>query len=602
MVYYQQQSIALLGQISKQVSVITPQVSIPSAPPPPYPDFSPKSSDVRVNAFWFMSLVFSLSAALLATLIQQWVRDYMHVFQRYSNPLKSARLRQYLYEGAEGWYMPVVAESVPGFVHVSLFLFFVGLGDLLFAINTTVGVTTTAPIAICGLLYVLSMFAPVIEPQSPFQNPFSGLIWYLKQKVHPRRYLDRASGGSLKAVSSNMSAGQLQLAMEENDERKGRDVRAIQWLIDNRTEDDEMESFATAIPGAFTSKWGVEVWRKVSEIQHYEDVHSGLNDPPIGSQTDADLYMSIPPPHHHSRLSLRTTCHPRGLLHPLGLIGIRTTTHLTATQSIPPLPSGADSPHVTGDLAICDLCTRVRHLLETCDNRSLFPNEELWRKRARGCVETVASLVFCAGLKQGLFGDLGRLLCELAKVEKIRALTAAGSAGSFITRWTCLSLVVVTRGISNDDRLKVDARLAVNYFSQFRMEADDEHIVSGGVNEKALKNARRIDDYFEDAKLFCVSGLRRAFKPWEGGLGRTEAGRTPEELVKNILARDYEVDISTLERRPVTDPSMGCRLREDLDRGTGTIGLKNGGQRRSEFSDRGIFLKTSVYRRMYKLG
>jgi hypothetical protein len=283
MVYYQQQSIALLGQISKQVSVITPQVSIPSAPPPPYPDFSPKSSDVRVNAFWFMSLVFSLSAALLATLIQQWVRDYMHVFQRYSNPLKSARLRQYLYEGAEGWYMPVVAESVPGFVHVSLFLFFVGLGDLLFAINTTVGVTTTAPIAICGLLYVLSMFAPVIEPQSPFQNPFSGLIWYLKQKVHPRRYLDRASGGSLKAVSSNMSAGQLQLAMEENDERKGRDVRAIQWLIDNRTEDDEMESFATAIPGAFTSKWGVEVWRKVSEIQQYEDVHSGLNDPPIGS-------------------------------------------------------------------------------------------------------------------------------------------------------------------------------------------------------------------------------------------------------------------------------------------------------------------------------
>jgi hypothetical protein len=312
--------------------------------------------------------------------------------------------------------------------------------------------------------------------------------------------------------------------------------------------------------------------------------------------------MSIPPPHHHSRLSLRTTCHPRGLLRPLGLIGMRTATHLMATQSIPTLPSSVDNPHVTGDLSICDLCTRVRHLLETCDNRSLFPNEELWHKRARGCVEMVASLVFCAGLKQGLFGDLGRLLCELAKVEKIRVLTAAGSAGSFITRWTCLSLVVVTRGISNDDRLKVDARLAVNYFSQFRMEADDEHIVSGGVNEKALKNARRIDDYFEDAKLFCVSGLRRAFKPWEGGLGRTEAGRTPEELVKNILARDYEVDISTLERRPVTDPSMGCRLREDLDRGTGTIGLKNGGQRRSEFSDRGIFLKTSVYRRMYKLG
>ncbi|KAH8989302.1 hypothetical protein EDB83DRAFT_2239628 [Lactarius deliciosus] len=267
MVYYQQQNVALLAQISKQVSSIAPQVSIPSASPPPYPNFSPSSSDVRVNAYWFMSLVFSISAALLATLVQQWVRDYMHVFQRYSNPLKSARLRQYLYEGAEGWYMPVVAESVPGLVHVSLFLFFLGLGDSLLAVHTTVAVTTIVPITVCGLLYVLTMFAPILNPQSPFQNPFSCLIWYLAQKMHPRSYSDRATGGALKALSTNMSEGQAQLAMEANDERKDRDARAIQWLIHNRTEHDEMESFVLAIPGAFTSKWGVEVWRNVSEVK-----------------------------------------------------------------------------------------------------------------------------------------------------------------------------------------------------------------------------------------------------------------------------------------------------------------------------------------------
>ena len=124
MVYYDQQTVALLAQISQQLSSLAPQVSIPSTPPPPYPAFNPSSSDVRVNAYWFMSLIFSLSAALIATLVQQWVRDYMHVFQRYSHPLKSARIRQYLCEGVEGWYMPVVAESVPGLVHVSLFLFF----------------------------------------------------------------------------------------------------------------------------------------------------------------------------------------------------------------------------------------------------------------------------------------------------------------------------------------------------------------------------------------------------------------------------------------------------------------------------------------------
>ncbi|KAF8258677.1 hypothetical protein EI94DRAFT_1620655, partial [Lactarius quietus] len=171
MVYYQQQNVALLAQISKQMSSIAPQVSIPSAPPLPYPAFSPNSSEVRVNVFWYMSLIFSLSAALLATLVQQWVRDYMRVFQQYNNPLKSARLRQYLYEGVEGRYMPRVARSVPALVHVSLILFFLGLGDSLLDVYTTVGVTTIVTIAICGLLYVLCTFAPILNPQSPFRNP-----------------------------------------------------------------------------------------------------------------------------------------------------------------------------------------------------------------------------------------------------------------------------------------------------------------------------------------------------------------------------------------------------------------------------------------------
>src|ERR1700761_1637362 len=153
MVYYLQQHFTILSQISQQLSSIAPQVSIPSSPPPPFPPFNPSASDLRINAFWFMALAFSLSAALLAILVQQWVRDYMHIFQRYSDPLKSARIRQYLFEGLEGWYMPTAAEAVPGLLHVSLFLFFVGLGDSTLNINTTVGLTTAIPYAICGLVY-----------------------------------------------------------------------------------------------------------------------------------------------------------------------------------------------------------------------------------------------------------------------------------------------------------------------------------------------------------------------------------------------------------------------------------------------------------------
>ncbi|KAF8260913.1 hypothetical protein EI94DRAFT_1811086 [Lactarius quietus] len=555
MVYYQQQNVALLAQISEQISFIVPQVTIPSTLPPPYPTFSPKPSDVRVNVYWFMSLVFSLFAALLATLVQQWVRDYMHVFQRYSNPLKGARLRQYLYEGVERWHMPRVARFVPGLVHISLLLFFLGLGDTLLATYTTVGVTTIIPIAICGFPYVLSIFAPVINPQYPFRNPFTSLIWYLKQKADPRRYLDRASGGSLKAVSSNLSEGQMQLAMEEGDGRKDRDVRAIRWLIHNRTEDDEMESFVMAIPGAFTSKWGIDVWRKASEVKQYEDADFRPNYPTVRSQNDADLPMSVLP-HHHSSPS-RTRYLP-GLIHLERIFGTQIATgnprDVTATRLIPRLPSDSLAPiDPYADLAVHDLCKRVRHLVATCDNPSVFTNKELWLKRARGCVETAASLVCCADIEPALLGDLKNIIISLrnavyATVSQAGHFLVPGSDGLFSVRMDCLSFVIINQAMRNHNTIKLDAHAAIEALSRFGTE-DDSGPSNGDDNdnnETALRNAQKIDDYFEKARQFCVYRLRGAFRP--------KAVETTEEQVRELLERDHEDDISMLEHiAPTTD-------------------------------------------------
>jgi hypothetical protein len=69
----------------------------------------------------------------------------------------------------------------------------------------------------------------------------------------------------MKPVSGNMAQGQMQLAMEVTVARKDRDVGATRWLIDNLTEDAEMEKFLSAIPGSFNTDWGAEVWRKVGE-------------------------------------------------------------------------------------------------------------------------------------------------------------------------------------------------------------------------------------------------------------------------------------------------------------------------------------------------
>jgi Family of unknown function (DUF6535) len=98
--YYMQQELTMLAQISKQMSALAPpsQVTIvpPNSPPPPSSPFSEfKNSLVWMNVFCFSALVISFSAALLAVLVLQWIRNRWHAPQKYSGPLKSARVQQY---------------------------------------------------------------------------------------------------------------------------------------------------------------------------------------------------------------------------------------------------------------------------------------------------------------------------------------------------------------------------------------------------------------------------------------------------------------------------------------------------------------------------
>ena len=375
MVYYLQQSVAILSQVSQQLSFIAPQLAIPTTPPPPFPAFNPSPPNVRVNAFWFMVLAFSLSAALL---VQQWVRCHVRVFQRYSDPLKSARIRQYLYEGCDGWYMPVVAESIPGHLHISLFLSFVGLGDFVMNINTTVGLSTTIPIGISGLVYIFAIFVPVLYPQSPYRNSFSGLVWYIiqKSKLFGRRFRDR--DGEPKFVSTNMTQGQMQLAMEETEDRKARDARAIWWLGDNLTEDAEIELFSMAIPGSFNGEWGLEVWKNVSEITGDTSQNADLNELATRRPTDASLHATFP---NIAQPSLRFRTIPHPIISIFTLFRVCTACRLPASPmtSLPVQHTTNIRPHIvpTSGSIVREHSRRVAHMFDTCKNRALFPNDEL---------------------------------------------------------------------------------------------------------------------------------------------------------------------------------------------------------------------------------
>ena len=374
--------------------------------------------------------------------------------------------------------MPMVAEAVPGFLHLSLFLFFAGLGDSLLNINTKVALGTIIPIGVSGLLYVFTIFAPIVYLQSPYQNSFSGIFWYLYQKLHGRRFKDRRSDGEMKSVSTNMAQGQMQLAMEETVARKGRDVRAIRWLIDNLTEDAEMEKFLFAIPGSFNTDWGTDVWRTVSKHHKREDQ----------SQEEP---VAIP---HRYMAAHRTSSSwsIRSVLRPI----IRMIRNPTPRHPPTPAATCLPAPHQPNvhpdrdsttaqirDNVVHELCARVARSVEICKNRKLFLNDDLWQKRTRACIETTASLVCCANAEFAWFGGISKLLGEIGSFENIRELSSAGTDELFVMRWTCLSLVAI-RPILEDNRyVQMCARKTMDWFER----ADDT-----GSND-ALVAAQEVD-------------------------------------------------------------------------------------------------------------
>ncbi len=411
--------------------------------------------------------------------------------------------------------MPVVAEAVPGLLHVSLFLFFVGLCDSVFNINTTVGISTTIPIGISGLVYIFTTFAPIIYPQSPYQTSFSGLIWYVIQKFGGRRYKDRGSGGASKFVSSNMAQGQMQLAMEETEDRKGRDERSIRWLVSNMTEDAEMESFTMAIPGSFNSEWGLEVWKDVSNTIDDKNKSTSRNEP----SRIQGIFGSI--------RVVRT----RNASDPLPNTPLHLAPHLPNFHS-------HSTAHITGEDTVGELSVRVAHVLETCKNRHLFASDELRRRRTRACVETTASLVFCAGAEVGQFEDIVGLLGDIGSDQNVRESSTTGKDQPFVMRWTCLSLVAIRPILGSEgSRSRFHAQRALDWLE---IPVDDD---TG--EEHAVTCFQKITETFNEA-LGCLNELGKALV-WEENLTEDEA--------REIL-RDHESQILELEHINIEDDSL----------------------------------------------
>ena len=145
---------------------------IASQPPPP------KASIIWVNAMWLISLVLSLTSALIATLLQQWARRYVEMPNDTSEPNERARVRWCLFLGAKTYKMRVAVQIAPTLLHLSVYLFFAGLVIVFHTINKNVSIAVDVSVGVFALAYMALSLLPCLDVSCPYRTPMSNILWY----------------------------------------------------------------------------------------------------------------------------------------------------------------------------------------------------------------------------------------------------------------------------------------------------------------------------------------------------------------------------------------------------------------------------------------
>lgn len=136
------------------------------------PSSTSTSADLWINGFWFTSLTFSLSTALIAVLVKQWLQAYVApTFQ--GSPKDQGRVRHFRYLGIEQWHVPLVVGLLPILFHLSLFLFFNGLIIFMFTLHVVIGGSVSVIVCMAYLVYGITNMLPLWDPQCPYKTPLS---------------------------------------------------------------------------------------------------------------------------------------------------------------------------------------------------------------------------------------------------------------------------------------------------------------------------------------------------------------------------------------------------------------------------------------------
>ncbi|KAJ6504935.1 hypothetical protein DFH09DRAFT_288428 [Mycena vulgaris] len=249
-------TIALLAQISRQLDA---QANAPAADLATLTAFHPTPSSLACNIFWFLSLGFSLSCALIATLVEQWSRDFIQKTEMRPSPIIRARIFSYLYFGLQRFGMHTTVACLPVLLHVSLVLFFAGLVAFLQPINTPVMTIAALMLGFISATYAYLTVLPIYSSDCPYRTPLSAMAWALFLRLraafnaHHKSAVDEESTAAhhdspLPKNIPTLTEAMTRDATQKSHHRDQRDTRAILWTVESLTDNNELEQFVEALP------------------------------------------------------------------------------------------------------------------------------------------------------------------------------------------------------------------------------------------------------------------------------------------------------------------------------------------------------------------
>ncbi|KAK7037838.1 hypothetical protein VNI00_010799 [Paramarasmius palmivorus] len=123
--------------------------------------FTPDASTIRINCFWLLSLIFSLTSALFGLLCKQWIREYQREPPTRS-PGEALALRQLRRDSFDKWGVPGFLSALPILLEIALLLFFAGILDLLWGLHRIPFVVSLVAVGLSAGLYIVTTLLPTL--------------------------------------------------------------------------------------------------------------------------------------------------------------------------------------------------------------------------------------------------------------------------------------------------------------------------------------------------------------------------------------------------------------------------------------------------------